>query len=284
MLDIATKPVEALLFRSDVVAIGAFRCAVSHPLYRDSGPCSHHTIVFPRTVTGIRHADGPSFLGSPNTVSFYNQHQLYTRQPVSDADRSDWYVVADDALRDAIAAHDPAVADRPARPFPFACGPSDPDAYVTQRALFDRLATDDAPDALEVEETVLRVLARVLAGAYASRPRLTAPMREAVEEVKRVLSRRPEGNATLRELAAGVETSPFHLCRAFKRATGVTLTAYRHDLRLRLALDRLHGRTDLTDLALDLGYSSHSHFTRVFRRHFGVTPSAWTRSRDLRCR
>jgi AraC family transcriptional regulator len=279
MLDIATKPVERLLFRSDVVAIGAFRCAVTHPLYRDSGPCTHHTIVFPRTVTGIRHAGGASFTGSPNTVSFYNQHQIYTRQPVSPIDSSDWYVVSDDALRDAISAYDPAVADRPARPFPFACGPSDASAYVTQRALFDRLAAGDATEALEVEETVLRVLERVLAGAYAARPRLSAPMREAVAEVQRVVARKPEESRTLRELAAGVETSPFHLCRAFKRATGMTLTAYRHDLRLRLALERLRSPVDLTDLALDLGYSSHSHFTHVFRRHFGITPSAWARSR-----
>jgi AraC-like DNA-binding protein len=30
----------------------------------------------------------------------------------------------------------------------------------------------------------------------------------------------------------------------------------------------------LTRLALDLGYSSHSHFTASFRRAFGLTPSA----------
>lgn len=30
---------------------------------------------------------------------------------------------------------------------------------------------------------------------------------------------------------------------------------------------------DLTELALDLGYSSHSHFTVTFRRTFGISPS-----------
>jgi AraC-like DNA-binding protein len=52
------------------------------------------------------------------------------------------------------------------------------------------------------------------------------------------------------------------------------LTCYRHELRLRLALDRLRDpNVDLTDLSLDLGYSSHSHFTARFRRHFGIVPS-----------
>ena len=66
-LEIHLKPVEALLFRSDVVAVGKFRCPATHPLFRDSGPCSHHTFVFPRTVTGIRHAGGASFTGLAST-------------------------------------------------------------------------------------------------------------------------------------------------------------------------------------------------------------------------
>ncbi|MBA2354428.1 MAG: helix-turn-helix transcriptional regulator, partial [Acidobacteria bacterium] len=36
-------------------------------------------------------------------------------------------------------------------------------------------------------------------------------------------------------------------------------------------------RGDLTDIALGLGYSSHSHFTASFTRAFGVPPSAWQR-------
>jgi AraC family transcriptional regulator len=46
-------------------------------------------------------------------------------------------------------------------------------------------------------------------------------------------------------------------------------------VRLLLALERLEdGERDLSRLALDLGYSSHSHFTAAFRRSFGTPPSA----------
>jgi AraC-like DNA-binding protein len=63
------------------------------------------------------------------------------------------------------------------------------------------------------------------------------------------------------------------------RHTGTTLAAYRGQLRLRLALERLRdSRSDLTTIAYDLGYSSHSHFTMAFRQAFGTTPSEFRRA------
>lgn len=68
--------------------------------------------------------------------------------------------------------------------------------------------------------------------------------------------------------------SHVRLCRAFRKWTGTTLHAYRDQLRLRAALEHLASPgTDLTDLALSLGYSSHSHFSANFRAAFGMTPS-----------
>jgi AraC family transcriptional regulator len=54
----------------------------------------------------------------------------------------------------------------------------------------------------------------------------------------------------------------------------VPVHRYLTQLRLRASLDRLaDGADDLTALALDLGFSSHSHFADAFRREFGKTPS-----------
>ena len=79
---------------------------------------------------------------------------------------------------------------------------------------------------------------------------------------------------TLSTIAGAIDSSVFHLCRAFRRATGLTLHDYRDQLRLRLGLERLEqGERDLTRLALELGYSSHSHFTAAFHRSFDLTPS-----------
>jgi AraC family transcriptional regulator len=95
-----------------------------------------------------------------------------------------------------------------------------------------------------------------------------------VEAAKTAISSNLDRNVTLHELCSAIHCSPWQLCRAFRRATGQTLTNYRHALRMQIALERLRQHdTDLTELALELGYSSHSHFTHVFHRHLGITPS-----------
>jgi AraC-like DNA-binding protein len=62
------------------------------------------------------------------------------------------------------------------------------------------------------------------------------------------------------------------------------LPVYRYHLRLRLAraLDLLSQYDDLTRLSMDLGFSSHSHFTAAFRQAYGRTPAAFQRSVHLR--
>jgi AraC-like DNA-binding protein len=56
------------------------------------------------------------------------------------------------------------------------------------------------------------------------------------------------------------------------------LSRYQRTLRLARALDLLGEYEDLTALGLDLGFSSHSHFTAAFRQLYGRTPSAFKRS------
>lgn len=102
---------------------------------------------------------------------------------------------------------------------------------------------------------------------------------DAVEAARDVIARRYRENLSLSQIAREVCTSVFHLSRVFHARTGFSLHAYRNHLRLRTALERLaEHNVDLTDLALDLGFSSHSHFTETFRRTFGRTPSAVRRS------
>ncbi len=263
-LEVHLKPVETLLFRSDIVAVGRFRCPASHQLFRDSGPCSHHTFVFPRSVTAIRFDDGHAFVGSPASVVFYNQHQLYTRSKISDVDASDWFTLADDQLAELLS------TDDLRRPFKIAEATLDAATFLRQRQLFDALDQEEKPDALDVEESVLHILRRIVPA-----PRGADVADDAVEEARAILARNYSRPFSLGELSHAVGLSPFRLCRAFRARTGQTLTRYRHDLRLRLALDRLRDpAVDLTDLSLDLGYASHSHFTARFRRHFGIVPSA----------
>jgi AraC family transcriptional regulator len=75
--------------------------------------------------------------------------------------------------------------------------------------------------------------------------------------------------------AAAVLCSPFHLARVFRREAGCTVHTFRERLRLAAALREIAGGADsFADLARELGYASHSHFSGNFRRAYGVSPGA----------
>jgi AraC-like DNA-binding protein len=274
--------VERLVFRSDLLAIASFRCPPSDPIFVRPDPIHNAVFAFPRTDVRIQHEGSPAFLSGPNLVTFYNRGDVFRRFPVGGAwDDCEWYWIEPGALAEVVARRDPAAADRPG-PFRFSWGPSDPRAYLEQRRAFLHAMTAEAPDRLYLEETMLWVLDRILRCAVEAHPpeaagRGAARLRQAdlVEAAKDLLASRAREPLDLTELARALSCSPFHLCRVFRRRTGFTLSEYQHQLRLRHSLERVADRhVRLTDLALELGYASHSHFTLFFRRAFGVTPIA----------
>jgi AraC-like DNA-binding protein len=64
-----------------------------------------------------------------------------------------------------------------------------------------------------------------------------------------------------------------YLTQVFQQVEGLPLYRYQLNLRLARALDLLAGHDDLTTLGLELGFSSHSHFTAAFQRTYGRSPS-----------
>lgn len=83
----------------------------------------------------------------------------------------------------------------------------------------------------------------------------------------------------LATLAAIAHVSPWHFHRVFQAATGETLADRVRRRRIEIAAARLLGHPPATALsiALDVGFASAEVFTRAFRQHFGVTPTAWRR-------
>jgi AraC family transcriptional regulator len=276
-------PFDTRLYRSAVVTIASFRAEPSQSGFEDSGPAENHIFVFPRTSVRIRHPGRRPFVAGPNVVTFYNKDQIYSRERVAaEGDHCDWFAVAPIVLLDAVRQHDPAAADRPDSPFPFTHGPGDTGSYLLQRLVVRHLNEGSPADLLFVEEAAVRLLARVVAGAAHAwdldREASSPVQGDLAEAAKTVLARDFRDPVTLDEVARRVGSSVFHLCRTFRRHTGSTLHGFRNQLRLRTALERVAAPAgDLTDLALDLGYSSHSHFTAAFRKAFGMVPSAFRR-------
>lgn len=117
----------------------------------------------------------------------------------------------------------------------------------------DAMDVVDAVAAVEVSPSTLRLVGRAKTYLAAN---LSEPMR-------------------LERIARAAGTTPAYLTSMFRRIEGRPLHKYLVQLRLARALVELPKTTDLTALACELGFSSHSHFTAVFRRTFGCTPSAF---------
>ncbi|MBV8762965.1 MAG: AraC family transcriptional regulator [Deltaproteobacteria bacterium] len=81
----------------------------------------------------------------------------------------------------------------------------------------------------------------------------------------------------LDEIARAAAFSPFHFHRIFRALVGETVHAFVKRVRLERAVTLMSQRPDasLTDIALATGFAGSSDFSRSFRAHFGVPPSAF---------
>ena len=275
--------VDTTIFRARDVSIGAFRCPVTYASFRDTGPIERHIIVFPRTGVWIQHEGARRFLADPSVVTIYNAAQRYERFPESPAgDNCDWFGVSDALAREIVRHFDQGAAESD-RPFTFAWAPSSARVYARQRLLLHRALANEL-DSLGGEEAVIELIATVIGSAYGASPRPRGQRRAAVQRrhdlaaaARAELLRTFTDNRSVTEIAVSIGSSPFHLCRVFRACTGRTLHEYRNELRIRAALDSLADparATNLSAIAHDLGFASHSHFVRAMRRATDFTPSA----------
>ena len=82
-----------------------------------------------------------------------------------------------------------------------------------------------------------------------------------------------EQDLALADIAQVVGVSPFHLSRLFQASTGSPIVRYLRGRRLSEAARKLAaGASDILEVALAAGYSSHGAFTRAFGDQFARTP------------
>jgi AraC-like DNA-binding protein len=283
--DHEARPVDRIIFATADVRIGAFCCPPDHPDFRTAGTIEGYTVVFPRTAVWIEHADRRPFVADPSVATIYNFGQPYTRRMLSlEGDRGDWFSLSRELAAGVVSGIDPDAPTDDARLFPVPYSRVSAPLYFRQRRLFTRIVRGEVSDPFRIEQEVVALVGALLELAIGPDrrrppPPTTAEQADLVQRTREELARDPAARPTVRELAARVGTSPFHLCRLFRRHTGLTLHHYLLELRARSVLERLEGGTaSLSRTALEFGFSSHSHFTAEFRRRFGVAPSAVRRS------
>jgi AraC family transcriptional regulator len=130
----------------------------------------------------------------------------------------------------------------------------------------------DAVSPLAVEGLVLTTLAEL--ARLAAPPRLPPWLGRARD----LLRDRFRDNLGLAEVAAAAGVHPVYLASTFRRHFGQTVGDYHRQLRVEFACKELAaGRATLAEIALAAGFADQSHFTRVFKRHLGVTPRTYRR-------
>jgi AraC-like DNA-binding protein len=155
-------------------------------------------------------------------------------------------------------------------------------AMMLRNLLWRRLARAEA-DEFEAEALGLDLLnlslKSVRGSGPAPRPQSQARRTRALERIKEAVALAPARKWSVAGLAEVAHLSPFHLCRTFREMVGTSIYAYVLHERLAQTLDAvLDCDDDLTTIALDAGFNSHSHFTARFRSFFGCTPLALRRT------
>ena len=124
------------------------------------------------------------------------------------------------------------------------------------------------------------ILLELLAGAARERElRLTGTPAPMARRKRGSYLHDPGQVGSLSELATAVGVHPVTLARGFRKAYGCSVGAYLRWLRVARAAREL-AETDapLAEIALAAGFADQSHFSNVFRRETGLSPSAFRRA------
>ncbi len=272
-----------VLFRGSAVLIADVRCRPAHAGCGDEESVRAPSVAFVRKGVFVKHVGRRRLLADANQMVFFNpDHPYRVSHPVAGGDDCTSFSFRPGIVHEALAGAGGVGGGHP-RTFPADHALDEPRAVLMQQAL-RRLLRSGGTDAVEIEELCMHLL-RILVGVL--RERTTSPRgprrdatrgihRRAVDGVRMILDSRFADRLTLGGIARDVGCSPYHLARIFRREAGLTIHRYLNRRRLRAGLDRLvDGAEALTGIALDVGFSSHAHFTEAFRREFGLPPSAF---------
>lgn len=98
-------------------------------------------------------------------------------------------------------------------------------------------------------------------------------------KIKDLLYDRYAETISLMEIAKVLNIHPVYLCQQFPLYFRCSFGEYIRKIRIEKAVDRMLQNPDdaLTEIAYSCGFSDQSHFTRLFKKNMGITPSAFRR-------
>jgi AraC-like DNA-binding protein len=236
--------------------------------------------VFPYRGVYVRHLGRDDAVAEANQVLFFNAGESYrVSHPVEGGDASLDLAIGEPWLRELT----PKDQLRESGTLAFRRQRLRVDARTQALvALLRHSLHRGAAETLEAETLALTLVRRAMGARTSHAARASLGRQKLVDRAKLVLASDLARRWTLAEIAAEVGVSPVYLTQVFQQVEAMPL--YRYQLRSRLAraLDLLGRYDDLTTLGLDLGFSSHSHFSSAFRQAYGRTPAEFQRLVHLR--
>lgn len=269
-----------LLLNTDTATIRDVVCG-GECRHRSAEECASAThLVFPYRGVYVRHVGRSDAVAEANQVLFFNRAEAYrVSHPVAGGDASLTLAVKQPLLQELA----PKEQLRPG------AGPVfrrlrrriDPRTQALAALLRHSLQRQVA-ETLEAETLALTLVRRALGERTSHAAGASFGRQKLVDRAKLVLTSDLARRWTLAEVAAAVGVSSVYLTQVFQQVEAMPL--YRYQLRLRLAraLDLLGQYDDLTALGMNLGFSSHSHFSAAFRQAYGRTPKEFQHSLRLR--
>jgi AraC family transcriptional regulator len=246
--------------------------------HRSAEECASHThFVFPYRGLYLRHVDSDLAVADANHVLFFNQGQGYrVSHPVDGGDAS-LVVSLDRAILGELAPKE--LVRESAGVLAYQDQHLRIDARTQALVMLLRHSLRaGAIEPLEAEGLSLTLVSRAIGPRTSRAPGASYARRRLVDRVKILLAGDLSRRWTLAQIATEIRGSPVYLTQVFQQVEGMPL--YRYQLRLRLAraLDLVAEPADLSGLAQDLGFSSHSHFSATFKQAYGMTPAEYRRA------
>jgi len=153
---------------------------------------------------------------------------------------------------------------------PFVHGPQ---FFQLGTKLLNELSRDDDFTSLARESILLEIIAAFGRAGVANPPGHPPVWLAAARDYLHAHAATP---LSMKDIARAAGRHEIHLAREFKRYFGVSVGSYLRQARTERAANLLRTTSaNITDIALRCGFANHAHLCRVFKAHYGLSPSQY---------
>ncbi|TAJ06819.1 AraC family transcriptional regulator [Marinilabiliaceae bacterium JC017] len=101
---------------------------------------------------------------------------------------------------------------------------------------------------------------------------------DAIDKAKGIIEQNCHNTLSLDEIAEAACLSKFHFNRLFHARLGLSPYAYYLHCKVKQSQEILLRTTSVTTTSFETGFFDQSHFTKLFKKHVGVTPGKYLKS------